>query len=918
MSRRWIPLFVLGTLSACSHATPESSGAPAEPAHAVGALLVATEVADATIDRVEYTLTSKTRQFEPQVGTLAVADGLAQAQLEVPAGSALEVELRMLSKGVALCEGHARELSVEAGRTAQVRILPLCGDERFETRAGNNRPPRIEAVFASRRNVRFGEEVAIAVSAYDKEGDNLRYEWSESVAGAGFVDATAAATVWTAGPRAITRNVLSVVARDRRGVSRPATLEMNFEALALTAGTCEAPTPIAVGQTVRGFTVGAPSEHVSTSCGFDQANPAPEHVFRVVLTERQDLSMTVAGSAFFARLHVRKDDCATPAAEIACDNFTQRIDLPGAEPGTYYVFVDGDIVFSQGEYQLSVFTGTPPESCRNFADDDNDTLVDCADPDCDDEPGCLECEFDCDPNPNDCIAGQCDRFSGRCNAFVNFGAACDTDGDPSTTEACADFGRCVATVCGNGIVDPGEQCDDGNTSADDSCDERCQIVPVCGNGILEGSEECDDGNTAGGDGCEADCRVLAVCGNGLFEGAEQCDDGNTSSGDGCDASCQLELCGGISCNDGNPCTSDGCENAATGPCANTALPDGTACENDGLADTVEQCQAGACRSLPPDRALIILDPSVLALPAFSLRAMHDRLAPDGDGSLLFEQWASTLTTATTIHGRTAAARPGFTRFVQSLARDTSGRIELDQVEFLPSAFVNRFDLRTPGNCGENRLVFTKTSGVTDGNDRATLIFEFNIPDDGSNCVNALNRWVALRELSAEALPSAVATLLETIAIPGELNTLRTNEFVTAPFWELREFHLVDGQLVPAPVVDSVPFELAQDATFRAFVVQNAVGLNRGAREIGIIPAEFLAAASRADGQTLGLGNIVPSIPGLEANVDILSCSGCHLTRTGTGFVHVAERAADRPSELSIFMRSELAFRQRLIESFLAQ
>ncbi|MBI1814117.1 MAG: hypothetical protein HYR72_04005 [Deltaproteobacteria bacterium] len=30
---------------------------------------------------------------------------------------------------------------------------------------------------------------------------------------------------------------------------------------------------------------------------------------------------------------------------------------------------------------------------------------------------------------------------------------------------------------------------------------------VCGNGVMEGSEECDDGNTIGGDGCAANCTV---------------------------------------------------------------------------------------------------------------------------------------------------------------------------------------------------------------------------------------------------------------------------------------------------------------------------------------------------------------------------------------------------------------------------
>ncbi|HEX4418160.1 MAG TPA: Ig-like domain-containing protein [Kofleriaceae bacterium] len=40
---------------------------------------------------------------------------------------------------------------------------------------------------------------------------------------------------------------------------------------------------------------------------------------------------------------------------------------------------------------------------------------------------------------------------------------------------------------------------------------------VCGNGVREGREECDDGNTRGGDGCEASCKL--TCGSGT--GAER-------------------------------------------------------------------------------------------------------------------------------------------------------------------------------------------------------------------------------------------------------------------------------------------------------------------------------------------------------------------------------------------------------------
>jgi cysteine-rich repeat protein len=63
-------------------------------------------------------------------------------------------------------------------------------------------------------------------------------------------------------------------------------------------------------------------------------------------------------------------------------------------------------------------------------------------------------------------------------------------------------------VCGNGIVEPGEECDDGNTVNWDGCSSTCVCEPpppVCGNGIVESGEQCDDGNTVNWDGCSSTC-----------------------------------------------------------------------------------------------------------------------------------------------------------------------------------------------------------------------------------------------------------------------------------------------------------------------------------------------------------------------------------------------------------------------------
>ncbi len=108
-------------------------------------------------------------------------------------------------------------------------------------------------------------------------------------------------------------------------------------------------------------------------------------------------------------------------------------------------------------------------------------------------------------------------------------------------DACDD--DCQPPRCGNGIGDPGEECDDGNAVNGDGCDSNCS-TSRCGNGIVTSTEQCDDGNTVAGDSCEGDC-TLPRCGNGIVDVSlgEQCDDGNTVGGDGCSATCQLqEIC----------------------------------------------------------------------------------------------------------------------------------------------------------------------------------------------------------------------------------------------------------------------------------------------------------------------------------------------------------------------------------------
>lgn len=121
--------------------------------------------------------------------------------------------------------------------------------------------------------------------------------------------------------------------------------------------------------------------------------------------------------------------------------------------------------------------------------------------------------------------------------------------------------------CGDGHTGSGEECDGGLACTDCLCDA--------------GFEPTDP--------LSMNCQL--ICGNGGIDPNEECDDGNTASGDGCSENCIIEFgacCAGTAC---DITTQAGCENAAGNFLGfNTACdtPDG---DGDGLRDECDACAA---------------------------------------------------------------------------------------------------------------------------------------------------------------------------------------------------------------------------------------------------------------------------------------------------------------------------------------
>lgn len=171
----------------------------------------------------------------------------------------------------------------------------------------------------------------------------------------------------------------------------------------------------------------------------------------------------------------------------------------------------------------------------------------------------------------------------------------------------ADDGDFYCSICGDGILVPSEECDDGNNDPNDGCGPSC-LIEFCGDGIKNNiTEECDDEDGIGqyqecslsceiinltycGDGlvqtpnnygqneeCEGGmiqnascvanggyggvytrfcnettcnwgnygiCLTTEYCSDGAINGNEECDDGNLINGDGCGNDCKIEpVCG---------------------------------------------------------------------------------------------------------------------------------------------------------------------------------------------------------------------------------------------------------------------------------------------------------------------------------------------------------------------------------------
>ena len=165
-------------------------------------------------------------------------------------------------------------------------------------------------------------------------------------------------------------------------------------------------------------------------------------------------------------------------------------------------------------------------------------------------------------------------------------------------------------ICGDSVVSPGEQCDNGtakNLGGYNQCTADCRLGPYCGDGVVNGSEQCDNGindsDRGSAKGCAPGCKLPSSCGDGLVqtEWGEDCDNGAGNVAPNADGTapygsgvCTTNCDSGGYCGDGKLNGQETCDDGANDGTYGTCNPECTPAPKclDGTVDLDygEECE----------------------------------------------------------------------------------------------------------------------------------------------------------------------------------------------------------------------------------------------------------------------------------------------------------------------------------------
>ncbi len=188
----------------------------------------------------------------------------------------------------------------------------------------------------------------------------------------------------------------------------------------------------------------------------------------------------------------------------------------------------------------------------------------------------------CPPSDNPCQPLVCAPASGECvTGAAPDGASCGQAG------TCTDGAVCQAGTC----TPPAGACDDGNPCTTDVCDLLKGCLHVATAGPCDDGDDCTAGDHCVGASCEGTAIACACSGDGDCVGAafDPCK-GRWECASG---KCSVRAGTAVVCAPAGPCATVACE-PATGKCAQSPAPDGSACDDGTPCTVAEVCGGGVC------------------------------------------------------------------------------------------------------------------------------------------------------------------------------------------------------------------------------------------------------------------------------------------------------------------------------------
>ncbi|MDI7268229.1 MAG: MopE-related protein [Myxococcota bacterium] len=197
---------------------------------------------------------------------------------------------------------------------------------------------------------------------------------------------------------------------------------------------------------------------------------------------------------------------------------------------------------------------------------------------------------------SDCPSGWNCRDDGRCwsthgDGGIDWPDGEADDGGPDLPEGDGDDGDATGCIP--------EECDDGNAC---NGEEVCTVDGECVETRPpdEGSE-CTTALGVAGHCFRERCRP-DTCGDGEVNSGEECDDGNLVDGDGCEVTCLFSCRNHAECREvpDNPCTTDACVSVPGGQACHRSFHR-DACNDGNACTTGDACDgAGTCRGTAID------------------------------------------------------------------------------------------------------------------------------------------------------------------------------------------------------------------------------------------------------------------------------------------------------------------------------